>query len=117
MPTPTKAELAAQLRAQQKALDRERVKRTRLEATRAEALERQAATAEILQVISRSPADAQPVVEAVVPHAARLCEAEFSAVARLDGDLLHLVAMANMSPPETEAYQSLFPRPPRRDFV
>ena len=59
----------------------------RLEAARTEAQQRQAATREILQVISRSPSDAQPVFEAIVAHAARLCDAEFSAVARFDGDV------------------------------
>ena len=70
-----------------------------------------------MRVISASPSDARPVFEAIVAHAARLCGAEFSAVARFDGQLLHLVAISNMSPEETAAYQSLFPRPPRRDFI
>ncbi|HXA98810.1 MAG TPA: GAF domain-containing protein, partial [Candidatus Dormibacteraeota bacterium] len=82
-----------------------------------EALEQQTATSEILRVISRSPTDAQPVFDTIVASAARLCEAEFSAVARFEGGLLHLVAVNNMSPEETEAYHSLFPRPPLRDFV
>ena len=72
---------------------------------------------EILGVISRSPTDAQPVFEAIVASAARLCDATFSAVARLDGELLHLVAVNNMLPEEAAAYHSLFPRPPRRDFI
>jgi len=83
----------------------------------AEALEQQAATSEILRVISSSPHDAQPVFEAIVANAARLCEAEFSAVARFSGGLLHLAAMSNMSPGEIEAYHSLFPRPPHRGFI
>src|SRR6266851_341761 len=82
-----------------------------------ETLDQQTATSEILRVISRSPTDVQPVFEAIVANAARLCDAAFSAVARLQGGLLHLVAVNNMSPEETEAYRSLFPRPPRRDFI
>ncbi len=89
----------------------------RLEQRLAEALEQQAATAEILRVISSSPHDAQPVFEAIVGSAARLCEAEFSAVARFEDGLLHLAAISNMSPAETAAYQSLFPRPPHRGFI
>ena len=42
-----------------------------------DALERQAATSEILRVISQSPTDAQPVFEAIVASTARLCEAAF----------------------------------------
>ncbi len=111
----TKAELAAQVEALRKSLDRERAKRVRLGETLTEALEQQAATSEILGVISRSPSDAQPVFEAIVASAARLCDAEFSAVARFEGGLLHLVAMSNMSPEETAAYHSLFPRPALRN--
>jgi PAS domain S-box-containing protein len=82
-----------------------------------EALEQQTATSEILSVISRSPTDVQPVFEAIVTRAARVCEAEFSAVARFADGLLHLVALNNMSPEETAAFHSLFPRAPGRHFV
>ncbi len=82
-----------------------------------EALEQQTATGEILRVISSSPTDVQPVFDTIVASAARLCEAGFSAVARFDDGLLHLVALNNMSPEETAAFHSLFPRPPGRHFV
>jgi two-component system NtrC family sensor kinase len=82
-----------------------------------EVLEQQKATGEILRAISSSPTDVQPVFEAIVESASRLCDAEFSAVSRFDDGLLHLVALNNMSPEETEAFHSLFPRPLRRDFI
>jgi GAF domain-containing protein/CheY-like chemotaxis protein len=113
----TKAELAAQAEALRKSLARERARRARLEATLTEAQQQQAATTEILRVIAASPSDAQPVFEAIVASAARLCDAEFSAVARFEGGLLHLAAISNMSPEETAAYQSLFPRAPGRHFA
>jgi GAF domain-containing protein len=82
-----------------------------------ESLEQQTATSEILSVISRSPRDVQPVFEAIVARAATVCEAEFSAVARFADEMLHLVALNNMSLEEMAAFHSLFPRPPGRHFV
>src|SRR5262249_22505420 len=82
-----------------------------------EGQEQQAATAEILRIISRSPANVQPVFDAIVANAARLCGADFSAVTRFDGGLLHLVAVNNMSAAEAAPYHTVFPRAPGRHFV
>jgi two-component system, NtrC family, sensor kinase len=82
-----------------------------------EALDQQTATSEILRVISQSPTDVQPVFDTIVASAARLCDADFSAVARFEEGLLHLVAVNNMSPAETAAYHTVFPRAPGRHFA
>jgi GAF domain-containing protein len=58
----------------------------------AEALEQQAATSEILRVISSSPTELQRVLDAVGENAARLCDANNAVIFRLEGDLLRQVA-------------------------
>ncbi len=57
-----------------------------------ETLEQQTATSEILGVISRSPSDVQPVLDAVCHSAARLCNAYDSIIWRPDGNRLLPVA-------------------------
>ncbi len=57
-----------------------------------ESLERQTATSEILRVISSSPTDVQPVLEAVVDSATRLCHGPNASIFLVDGDLLRLAA-------------------------
>jgi GAF domain-containing protein len=58
----------------------------------AEARQQQAATGEILGIISRSPTDLRPVLAAVAASAARLCEAFDASIYRVDNDRLRLVA-------------------------
>src|SRR5205814_10011084 len=58
------------------------IENTRLFRDLNEALEQQTATAEILRVISSSPTNLQPVLEAVVANAARLCEANDALIFR-----------------------------------
>src|SRR5438132_2269831 len=53
---------------------------------------REAATSEILRVISSSPTNVQPVFDAVAESAARLCESYDSQIWRRDGDRLFPVA-------------------------
>ncbi|HSL50429.1 MAG TPA: GAF domain-containing protein [Candidatus Deferrimicrobiaceae bacterium] len=87
------------------------------EARLADALAQQAATSELLRVISSSGADLQPVFDAIVKNAERLCDSELSAVARIADGRLHLVAVSNVSPEEADVYRRLFPRSPERGFA
>ena len=82
-----------------------------------EALEHQRATSEILNVISRSPTNAQPVFDAIVESAARLCEAVFSVVWLYDGDRLHHVANNNFTPEVIKRILQTYPKRPDRSTV
>jgi PAS domain S-box-containing protein len=80
---------------------------------RKQALEQQTATAEILKVMSSSPADVKPVFEAIMTNALRLCEASFAAVFAYDGEYLQNVARRDASPEFARFLQSLRVRPSR----
>ena len=88
-----------------------RLETPQLEARLAEALEQQAATREILRVISRSPADPQPVFDTIVESAGRLCGAESAAVYRFEDGMAHFAAFYNFSPETIDVYQRWFPWP------
>jgi two-component system, NtrC family, sensor kinase len=63
-----------------------------------ESLEQQTATSEVLQVISSSPGDLEPVFQAMLAKATRICDAKFGNIHRWDGDALHLMATHNTPP-------------------
>ena len=77
-----------------------------------EALEQQTATSEVLQVISSSPGDLEPVFATMLGNAARICDAKFGNIFRWDGDAMHLVATHNTPPAFTE-YRKRLPLPPK----
>ena len=80
-----------------------------------EALEQQAATAEILRMISGSPTDVQPVFDMIAENARQLCDGHFCAVFQFDGELIHLVGHCGLSPDGAAAYRRGFPIRPGRD--
>ncbi|HSB42040.1 MAG TPA: GAF domain-containing protein, partial [Methylomirabilota bacterium] len=79
-----------------------------------ETLDQQAATSEILRVISQSHTDVQPVFDAIVRSVVRLCNGLFSTVFQFDGELLHVAAAHNLTPAGLEALHRLYPTRPNR---
>jgi hypothetical protein len=73
-----------------------------------EALEQQTATSEVLQVISSSPGDLEPVFAAMLENAVRICHAKWGNIHRWDSEALHLVASHN-TPPAFAAFRRSSP--------
>ena len=80
-----------------------------------QALEQQTATSEVLQVISSSPGDLEPVFASMLENAVRICDARFGNIDRWDGEVLHMLAAHNTPPAFAEARRHLpFRRLPSR---
>jgi two-component system, NtrC family, sensor kinase len=62
----------------------------------AEALERQNATSEVLQVISSTPGELEPVFQSLLENATRVCGAKFGTMILLEGDIVRQVAAHNV---------------------
>jgi hypothetical protein len=71
----------------------------RLTRERNEALEQQAATSEVLQVISSSPGELQTVFDTVLAKAAELCEASYGTMWLREGDGFRFAALHGALPP------------------
>jgi two-component system, NtrC family, sensor kinase len=76
-----------------------------------EQIERQAATIDVLKVMSASPGGARPVFELIVLRARALCGADYARMALLDGDMLHLQAHTGVTDAALASdYEAQFPR-------
>jgi two-component system, NtrC family, sensor kinase len=64
----------------------------------AEALERQVATAEVLRIIAQSPAELQPVLDAIAESASHLLPGADVVIRQREGELLRAVAHAGHMP-------------------
>jgi signal transduction histidine kinase/DNA-binding response OmpR family regulator len=69
-----------------------------------EALDQQTATSEVLRVISGSPGELQPVFDAILANATRLCEAKFGAM-HLYEERAFRTAAQRGAPPELAEFQ------------
>ena len=76
-----------------------------------EALERQTATSEVLRAISESQTNTQPVFDAIVRSAVRLCGGSFGGLVRIDGDTMHQWAHYNFSPDAMKVISLRYPAP------
>jgi signal transduction histidine kinase len=63
-----------------------------------ESLEQQTATSEVLQVISSSPGELEPVFQKMLENATRVCGANFGTMNLYDGDRFEIVALYNVLP-------------------
>jgi signal transduction histidine kinase len=84
------------------------IENTRLLNELRESLQQQTATADVLKVISRSTFDLQAVLDTLVQSAARLCEADFAVMSRLQGSTYRHAASYGM-PPELHERLANFP--------
>ncbi len=72
-----------------------------------EALEQQTAISEILRVISSSPTDVQPVLDAIADRAAKLCDASAASMYLTDGNVLRHLASKGPSPDPVRSVEAL----------
>jgi hypothetical protein len=75
-----------------------------------ESLEQQIATSEVLKVISSSQGELQPVFDAILENATKICEAKFGNLILYDGEIFRRVALYNAP----TAWAADLQRDPRR---
>ena len=95
----SQATLITKLKAHARDLEKKLETRTR---ELSEALEQQTATSEVLQVISTSSGELEPVFETILVNAVRICEATFGNMYLRDGEVFRIAAAHNTPPPLLE---------------
>jgi signal transduction histidine kinase len=108
---------ATELRLLKEELHRVSEKLEACEGELAEAFEQQSAASEILRVIANSSTDIQPVLDAVIESAVRLCNATDGLIARIDGDILLPAVAKYGSMPVPEARPLSYGTPVGRAII
>src|SRR5262249_42589721 len=83
----------------------------------AEARQQQAATADVLKVISRCPTDTQPVFDAIVKSGLKLFGDAAISIALPAGNQVRAAAVAEPDPARARAWRRRFPFPLTRDYM
>ena len=78
------------------------IENTRLLSELRQSLQQQTATSEVLQVISSSPGELEPVFQSMLENATRICEAKFGSLFRFDGAEFHVEAEVGVPPDYAE---------------
>src|SRR5471030_173097 len=83
-----------------------------------ERIQQQAATIDVLKVMSASPGDPQPVFDLIAERARDLCDAYGVTVYEFDGTLLHWRAATGVSddPSVRQAVKAMYPMAPTREW-
>ena len=82
------------------------IENTRLLNELRQSLEQQTATSEVLSVISSSPGELEPVFQAMLENATRICEAKFGVLNLYENEALRMGAMHNVPPAFAEWLQN-----------
>ena len=88
------------------------IENTRLLNELRESLQQQTATADVLKVISSSPGELEPVFNAMLENATRICHAEFGTLYLRETDAFRAVAIHNAPPAYVQARKRALVRPP-----
>jgi two-component system NtrC family sensor kinase len=98
-------------------VERLRAANAELKKKLAEALEQQTAASEVLQIISSSPGGLEPVFEAMLANAVRICEAKFGTLFLREGDAFRAAVLHNAPPAFAEFWQRGPQRPGTRTML